>query len=158
MRRLIPALAALSLLLMLSPLALGADLTITAASVARGTGATTTVGTAGATLTAGQAVYQSTADNKMYPSLASGTALQATFAGVALHASLAGQPIAYQTGGNITIGATVVVGTIYVVSTNAGGIAPWADLIATNNVTVIGYGLNATTITYSPIITGVVHP
>jgi hypothetical protein len=135
-----------------------ADITVTAASVAKGSTATVIVGTAGETITAGQCVYQKSSDSKLYKAKAAGTAEEVLFAGIALHGSLAGQPLAYEAAGTITIGGTVAVGTVYAVSATYGGVAPIADLASTNRVTVIGYGSSATVITLSPILTGVSVP
>lgn len=116
-----------------------ADLTITAANVAKGTNATIAYGTAGAAITAGQTLYIDTANsNVLKLGDANASALTATIAGVALHAAASGQPITYQTAGSITIGATVAVGTPYVASATAGGIAPAADLATGWRTTVLG--------------------
>lgn len=118
-----------------------ADISITASQVARGS--TYTINTdylAGATITAGQAVYVD-GSNTWQLAQCDGTAVEAgsgTF-GIALHGATSGQPLAVQTAGLITIGATVVAGTPYVISTTAGGIAPFADLASTNRVTYLGF-------------------
>lgn len=122
-----------------------ADLTITATSVT--TSATPKVKNAGETITAGQAVYVKASDGKLYKAQADGTAEEATAAGIALNGGAVDQPIAYQDTGDITIGATVAVGTLYVVSATAGGIAPWADLSSTNRVTLLGIGKTTGVIT-----------
>src|SRR5215216_1090446 len=110
-----------------------ADLSITAASVAQSTGATTSDGTAGATVTAGQPVYQDAADgNQWKPADGNASLAIATVIGIALHASLDNQPLRVQTGGDIVIGATITVGGVYVLSATAGGIAPVADLASGN--------------------------
>lgn len=136
-----------------------ADLTITAANVVKGQNASIDrTRNAGEALTAGQAVYIKSSDDKYWKAQADGTAEEATVAGVALHAAAANQPIAVQTGGEITIGATVVVGTIYVVSAAAGGIAPWADLVSTNKVSILGHGKTAALLVINPTVTGVAIP
>lgn len=124
-----------------------ADLVITAASVLKGSGATTITGTAGATITAGQAVYLDTSDSKY--KLAdnnSATSAVRSPAGIALHASLNGQPLTILTGGPITIGAAVTAGTDYWLSDTPGGICPRADLLAGEYPVLIGLATSATVI------------
>lgn len=138
-----------------------ADITITAANCVRVAGSVNKNYNAGASITAGQSVYLKTSDSTWRLAQADGTAEEAgsgTIVGVALHAAASGQPLAVQTDGTITIGGTVVAGTIYVVATTAGGIAPWADLATTNKVTVLGYATTSAIIAINPIITGVAIP
>ncbi len=136
-----------------------ADLTITAANVLAATGAPTDKSkVAGEALTAGQPTYLKTSDGKLYESLSSGLAEPAQFYGIALNNAAINQPVAVQTGGLITIGATPVIATEYVVSANAGKIAPHADLASTNYYTRIGYGYSATQINIVPNITALQVP
>lgn len=123
-----------------------ADISVTAGSVATSTAAVVhRDNNAGATITAGKSVYLDTA-GLWQLCICNSTAVLAgsglTF-GVALHASLSGQPLAVQTGGSITIGATVVAGGVYCISSTSGGIAPLADLLAvtggTIRVTYLGF-------------------
>jgi uncharacterized phiE125 gp8 family phage protein len=94
----------------LSPLI--ADLTITAASVLPGSGAVIQTGTAGEAVTAGQALYQKAADSKWYKAdCNSATAEVRVAKAIALTGSAAGQPVVVQTGGQITIGATLTAGS-----------------------------------------------
>lgn len=124
-----------------------ADLTITVASVAKGTGASTTNGTAGATITAGQVVYldSATATYKLADT-DSATAAVRVPVGIALHAALTGQPLQILTGGLITIGATTVVGVPYYLSGTAGGICPYADVAAGDYPVFLGIGTSVTQI------------
>jgi hypothetical protein len=92
----------------------------------------------------------------------SGTTLQAgvgTFFGVALTPGTVNQPAIVQISGVINPGATVVVGTPYVVSANVGGIAPWTDLVNPNYVAFLGYGISASQIDMAiKFSNGIVHP
>lgn len=119
-----------------------ADLTITASSVVNVNGVPKH-GIAGTTITAGQLVYKDAADsNKLKlvdTDAVGGTA--AVGVGVALNGGATGQTITYQTTGDITIGATVAVGEVYVASGTAGGIAPVADLAAGDYTFVVGIGI-----------------
>jgi hypothetical protein len=135
-----------------------ADLSITAANVVKGSDANFETGTSGDTLTAGMSVYKDTADsNKWKKASAASTAALAGSGGIgiALHAASSGQPIVVQTGGTITIGATIAVGQVYVVSpTAAGGIAPFTDLNTNNYVTYLGYGSTTAILKMLSIATG----
>jgi hypothetical protein len=125
-----------------------ADLSITAASVLKGTGAVTSNGTAGATITAGQTLYIDTSDsNKLKLFDANASATTSVLAGVALHGASSGQPISYQTAGPITIGATVALGTIYIGSATAGGIAPSSDLASGWYTNILGVATSTSVIT-----------
>lgn len=138
------------------------DISITPANVVRGTGAELDRSyNAGATITAGQVVYLKTSDTTWRLAQADGTAEEAggsTVLAIALHGASSGQPLAVQKLGQITIGGTVTVGTVYVVSAAAGGICPWADLVSTNKVTLVGIGVTAAVIEMKPLATGVAIP
>lgn len=124
-----------------------ADLTITAANVAAGSGATIERAyNAGATITAGQAVYFDTVTNTWKLCDADSSATVGALGGVALHAAASGQPLAVLTAGNITIGATVAVGRVYVASATPGGIAPHSDLTTGWYTAILGIGISTTVI------------
>lgn len=125
-----------------------AAITITAANVVpSGTSYGTETGTAGATITAGQALYKDTGDsNKLKLADANSSSLTATVAGIALHAASSGQPITYQNSGSITIGGTVVAGTIYVAGATAGEINPSSDLTTGWRTSIIGVATSASVI------------
>jgi hypothetical protein len=121
-----------------------ADLTITVANVASGTGAQTSDGTAGGSITQGDAVYQDATDsNKWKRADANLSAAASTAIGIALNAAEAGQPVRIQVGGEMNVGATLAVGTIYVLSATAGKIAPSTDLTTGWYTFVIGIGKSA---------------
>ena len=123
-----------------------ADLSVTATQVLKGSGAVVANGTAGATITAGQTLYKDSTDsNKLKLAQCDGTAAEAVCVGIALHASASGQPVQYQTGGTITIGAGAAPaeGMIYTLSDTAGGIAPHTDAddpVSTEYTTILGTG------------------
>ena len=105
-----------------------ADLSVTAASVATTSTQYRDV-VAGATITAGQTIYlDSTDSDKAKLADANGSSATAVLVGIALHGASSGQPLRIQTGGTITIGATTIKGTVYILSATAGGIAPHSDL------------------------------
>ena len=137
-----------------------ADLTITATSVVKSTNAAITRQYfAGETITAGQLVYVKTVGttSTLFKAKCAGTVTEAGILGVALNGGAVGQAIAVQTAGIITIGATVVVGGLYISSSTYGGIAPFADIATTNYVTILGVADTATTITLGISATGIAH-
>lgn len=135
------------------------DLVITAANVVKGSNAKTRTGVAGTTITAGQTLYKDTTDSDKYKlyDADSATEIVRVLAGVALNSASAGQPITMQYEGNITIGATVAAGTVYLGSDTAGGIMPDADSEAGDYVTVLGIGISTTQIRLKFIDSGVAH-
>ncbi|WP_028003175.1 hypothetical protein [Sinorhizobium meliloti] len=120
-----------------------ADIVITPASVVPGAGAKVTSGTAGATITAGQVVYLDStttgkwhhADSDAATAAARG---QGANVGIALNGASNGQPIDVLTEGPITLGAVLTAGTAYYLSPTPGGIAPLADLLTGDYVTLLG--------------------
>lgn len=124
-----------------------ADITITAANVAKGTGAQTATGIAGASITAGQTLYRDPTAFTLKLADANASATTATVEGIALHAAATGQPITYQFAGELTIGATVVAGTVYVLSANAGGICPAADLASGHRTSILGVAKSTSVLT-----------
>jgi hypothetical protein len=138
-----------------------ADLSITPANVEQSVGAVIRHSRAAAAILAGQTLYDvgdgtvNLADADA--ALPAGAAARKC-RGVALHGAAQGQPIAWQTGGRILIGATVTPGEIYVLSGNAGGICPEADLATGDEVVLIGVGFDADEILLNVWPTGVVVP
>lgn len=122
-----------------------ADLVLTAANVAAGTGARVEHGTAGAAVTAGQVVYADSATNtyKLADNNSGTAAARAPF-GIALHAASTGQPLQVQTTGPITIGATLTAGVAYYLSGTPGAICPVADLVTGMYPTALGIAISAT--------------
>ena len=138
-----------------------ADLTVTAANVSLQDGKIGH-GTAGATITAGRALYRDAADGNKLKLANADTAGTATVAGIALNSASSGQPVAYVTGGIYNAGATVAVGTVYVLSdAAAGGIAPVSDFATGSDgstVSVIGVGVTSGRIDVSIHNSGAVIP
>lgn len=116
-----------------------ADLTITASAVLPGANASIANGTAGEAITAGKAVYLASATKKwMLADSDSATAEARRAKGIALNGASLNQPVTVQTGGDITLGATLVAGTAYYLSETAGGIQPVADLATPESVCLLG--------------------
>ena len=134
-----------------------ADLLVTAANVDRSGSGAEAKFIAGETITAGQALYQNATDKKAYKAQNDGTAAQAKSVGIALDGASALQPVVVITAGELDAGATLVVGETYVVSSTFGGIAPIADLAATNFVTHLGVASAANKLIVKINATGVAH-
>lgn len=130
------------------------DLVITPANVSARRGATIEEGIAGATITAGKVVYKDDATKKyLLADCDHATAAVRKPRGIALHGASDGQPLAIITEGGLNAGATVEVGTIYVLSRTAGGIAPAADVADVDSpplspayVSTLGIGVSASRI------------
>lgn len=132
-----------------------ADLIITAASVVAGADAKIKTGTAGEAITAGQVVYLAAATKLLMKAINSDVAALAAVVGVALNSAAINQPVTYAYAGNVTMGATVAIGTSYLLSDTAGGIGPVADLLTSQFVTHIGVGKTAAIMTLGVRATGI---
>jgi hypothetical protein len=135
------------------------DISITAANVKVISGQILT-GITGVTVTRGQTIYTVTATGLFaLANAGSGaTVATATCTGICLSDAAAGQEVLYFTGGQITIGGTVAVGTAYFVSVNnAGGICPVGDLTTGSYVSLLGMGISTTVIQVGIINYGITH-
>lgn len=122
-----------------------ADISITAASVIAGADTRRGSGTAGASITAGQVLaYDSSAGTYKLCDVNSASAWQRLPVGIALHAASSGQPITFQTGGAITIGAALTLGAAYYASGTAGGIRPAADNTTGDYPALLGIAISTT--------------
>ena len=132
-----------------------ADLSITAANVVADSVSKQEY-TAGAAITAGQAVYVDTANSNVAKlAQADGTALEATVKGIALNTASIGQPVSIAVSGDLDIGATVGVATVYIISTAAGAICPVADLASSSYLSIVGVGTAADNLKISIINSGI---
>ncbi|MDX0065902.1 hypothetical protein GOB13_23400 [Sinorhizobium meliloti] len=120
-----------------------ADLSINSALVVGGTNSTRDTGTAGEAITAGQSIYLDATTNKWMISDNNGTGTR-TVHGISLNGASLNQPVSIHKSGDITIGATLVVGTDYWLSGTAGGICPRADLVAGMDAIQIGIAKSTT--------------
>jgi hypothetical protein len=139
-----------------------AALAITAANVAPGAGATINKSyNAGAAIIQGKAVYLDTSTDPPTWKLADANDASATVrtvGGVAVNSASTGQPLAVQTGGPLTIGATVAAGSWYGLGATPGDIVPVADQVTGWYPSLIGYGISATQIQVQVVNTGVAVP
>ena len=122
-----------------------AEVSITAANVVPGSDAEFYRGLAGATVTAGMAVYLDEMTNTLKLADANLSLEAAEVKGIALHAASSGQPLKIQTAGELTIGGTVVLSTIYILGAGgSGGVAPAADLASGWYTSILGVASSAT--------------
>lgn len=119
-----------------------ADVSQTPANVVPSTNAEQEWCVAGETITAGMPVFLKAADSRVWKAQADAATDDDVY-GIALNGASAGQPISVQKNGQINLGGTLVVGTVYVVSAAAGAICPWADLVTGNYVTLLGVAITA---------------
>jgi hypothetical protein len=121
-------------------------LSITAASVQPATNASITPATCGAAAIAqGVPVYLDPSTNTVIACTSSTTALQSQIFGVTVSSAAPGQPINVQTRGDLTIGATVAVGTAYYTSVSLGLIDSAAG-VSSNFTGLVGIGISTTVI------------
>ncbi len=125
-----------------------ADLTLTAASVLAADSPTTKIQMVkfGATITQGMPLYLDSATMTWKIADANASQAAASAKGIALSAGSDGQWGLVMTEGDITIGATVAVGTIYVVSATAGKICPAGDLATGHYPCILGVAISTTVI------------
>ena len=137
-----------------------ADISQTAANVLDGTNAGKQTGVFGATIVAGDVLYLDTTTGKWKKAIiTSGLTAGSAGLGVALTGGGDGQTGVIQTSGNINPGGTAVVGTVYIVSTNAGKLAANADVTVTGNFKqIIGIATTASNILMIPGCTPVAMP
>jgi len=100
-------------------------------------GGSPSIATAAVELAAGDLIYLDGSDAYKAKSDSSE---HASADGVCLCSAAAGQPVVYAASGTLTTGGIVSIGQLYVVSENAGKIAPSSDLDPGEYVTIVGIG------------------
>jgi hypothetical protein len=133
-----------------------ADLSITAANVAVGSQSTRLqIVQVGEAVTQGQPLYRDTTTDK-YLKADANVAGKIQVAGIALTPASTDGYVVMATGGLVNLGATLVPGTIYVLSDTVGGIMPTADLSSGDYVVILGTATSATLLSLSIQVTGAV--
>jgi len=132
-----------------------ADLTITETNVS--SSAVTESGTAGEQITAGDAVYLDATTGEIKAAL-NDSAAHSAVKGIAINRAEDGQPVSWVPAGNVSFGAILTVGEIYVLSANAGKIAPEADNGSGEYVTVLGVATSTSVLKLGIINSGVAVP
>jgi hypothetical protein len=135
-----------------------ADLSVTAANVAVGSQSTRLqVVQVGEAITQGQPIYRDTTTNKYLRGDANvDTKIQ--IAGIALTPAASDGYAVMATGGLINLGATLAIGTIYVLSDTVGGIMPTVDLSAGDNVVILGTARTTALLNLAIEVTGAKVP
>jgi len=136
-----------------------ANLTQTAANVAAG-GASTSIALvqAGEAITQGQPVYQDSSTLKYLQCDANDTAAKAEAKGIALSPASTNGYFVLAKSGPVNLGATLAVGTLYVVSSTKGAIAPITDLGSSDYVTSLGIATTSALLNLDISISGVQKP
>lgn len=144
-----------------------ANLTQTASSVGIGSSSTTATSIggfnsvqAGEAITQGMPVYLSSTDGKYYKADANASSSTAQARGIALTpASTNGYFIIHNAiGAYINLGATLTVGTTYVVSATAGAICPIADLTTGDYPCILGTAYSSSLLLTAYSFAGVAKP
>jgi len=135
-----------------------ADLSQTAANVALGASTTPTrVVQYGEAVTQGMPLYFAS-DGKWYQADANDTAAKAAVGAIAVSPGaingygLVALPASTPGKSLVNLGATLAVGTVYAVSATKGAIAPLADIVSTQFVTVLGIATTAALLDFQPSI------
>ena len=132
------------------------DLSVTAASVVKGSNAVIERGSAGETVTAGMAVYKDATTGKyMKADSNSATAAARVPLGVALNGASLDQPLTIQKSGDITIGATLTAGVTYYLAETPGGICPRADVGTGEYFCVVGIAKTTAVLALGILASGV---
>lgn len=98
--------------------------------------------TAGATLTVGMSVYKDS--NGLYLPAQSNIVGTSRGEGIVFSAAETGESFTMARGGGLDLGVALQMGMIYCVSAaNAGGIAPFTDLVTGNILAILGYAVTA---------------
>lgn len=132
-----------------------ADITITAANVLASSDAITENGVAGATITAGQVVALNTTTGKYVLADADGAAGIDRPRGIALNGAADGQPLKIVKSGDVTFNAALTAGVTYYLSPTPGGIAPRADVLTGDIVSVLGVAKSTTVLSLNLQYSGV---
>jgi hypothetical protein len=131
-----------------------ADISITATSVVAGSNCRRAFKSAGGTVTAGQPVYLDS-NGKVQAADANASATTAAVYGIAENGGAINQRISViLEDDDLTIGATVAIGDVLILSGTAGGIAPVADLVSGWYCTVLGVAKSTTKINFYPVAAG----
>jgi len=135
-----------------------ADVVITAANVLPSASATLLRVTWGEAVTQGQPVYKKAADGLYYKADANDST-KLPVAGIACSAGSAGQPgVITNSDPQFTPGFTIAAGDVYVLSANAGGIAPVADYASGDIFTSLLYGIGNNQAVIAITTSGVAKP
>jgi hypothetical protein len=114
--------------------------------------------TYGETVTQGMPVYLKAADGLYWKADSDASSAAAAAVGIALTPGTAGETGLIVTAGEMDVGATLAVGTTYVVSNTAGKICPIADLSTGEYNTILGTATAADKLYVNVFASGVAWP
>jgi len=109
---------------------------------------------AGEAIEAGDLVYRDTTTGKYMLASASSEAT-AAIEGIAVSSASVDGYFSMLSSTSLILGATVVAGTPYFLSTNGGKIAPFADLSSGDYVSLLGFASSTTEIQLDILATGI---
>lgn len=132
------------------------DLVVTSANVVKGADAVTVTKIALAAITAGQVVYLASSGQVGLHDANSATAEVRVPLGIALNGAAVNQPVVVQTEGDVTMGATLGIGVVYLASPTPGGIMPSADAAIGDMINVLGVGKTASVLKMKLFSSGIV--
>jgi hypothetical protein len=131
-----------------------ANLSQTAGNVKLVKGTSTQIGIAGESLTQGQPAYQ--VNGQWFRADANDGLVKSQASAIALTPAATGETVVLANGNaEINLGATLAVGEVYVVSATVGAIAPYADLVANDYVTILGVAKTTAILAFNPQATGI---
>jgi hypothetical protein len=112
------------------------------------------VGVAGESLTQGQPAYQ--VNGQWFRADANDGLLKSQARAIVLTPAATGENVLLA-GANseVNLGATLAVGQVYVVSATVGAIAPYADLVTNDYVTILGVAKTTAILAFNPQATGI---
>ena len=134
-----------------------ADITVTVTDLELSATSKTTKVQFGEAGTAGETFYLKAADGKYWKAV-NATEEAAAAVGILTTPKVAADGYGnLHTSGDITIGATLATGTVYVVSSTSGAIHPTDDLATTEWVTIVGTAFSTTVLRMGINATGAQH-
>lgn len=112
---------------------------------------------AGEALTIGLAVYKKSTDKRWYKSDKDAAESALEYGITISQAAAAAQGVVVQIGGDLGFGAILTVGETYVVGEAGGGIAPIADVGASEYSRILGQATTTSNLTVKPQTIQVAH-
>ena len=115
-------------------------------------------GICGAEFTAGQVGYVDASDSSRWKKAVATASASAAARGIATGNFSTGQIGRFQTHETLNLGGGVSAGVVYAVSTNAGGIAPIADVTTGNFITPLAVGATTNNLSLTIFRSGIQKP
>lgn len=133
-----------------------ANLSITAALVVAGAGASVESGTSGEAISAGEVPYKAASGKYALADADSATPSARAPRGIALNSAALNQPLSLLRSGPIDFGADILTpGAAYYLSDDPGKICPLADVTGGDYIVQIGLATSARVLNVNILVTGV---